>query len=104
MVPTYSLREVTQHLGFHLERQRQAGVAQPRRMLGFLFARPDLPLARDEIVPSLNYFHHRAGDKIDFFCVGYGWFSPPNVAPDQFKVDSGGVNEMGWGFRDGGRS
>lgn len=98
MVPTYSLDEVIRYLRYPLERQRKDGASDARQMVGFLFARPDLPLARDEIVPSLNYFHHRSGEKIDFFCVGYGWFSPPNVAPDQREVHVSGRNEMGWGF------
>jgi hypothetical protein len=29
-------------------------------------------LAKEEIVPSLDYFHHRSGNHIDFFCAGYG--------------------------------
>jgi len=98
MVPTYSLDEVIKHLRYPLERRPKKGASDARQMVGLLFARPDSPLAREEIVPSLNYFHHRSGDKIDFFCVGYGWFSPPNVAPDQLKVHAGGPNKMGWGF------
>lgn len=31
------------------------------RMVGLLFAPPEARLARDEIVPSLDYFHHRSG-------------------------------------------
>ena len=36
-----------------------------------LFAQPKSPLARSEIVPQLEYFHHRSGDDVHFFCGGY---------------------------------
>jgi hypothetical protein len=54
-------------------------------MVGLLFAQSRIPIAREEIVPNLPYFHHRSGDKIDFFCAGYGryWYPPPE---DQEKV------------------
>ena len=42
------------------------------RMVGLLFAPPEVGLAKDEIVPSLDYFHRRSGNHIDFFCAGYG--------------------------------
>ncbi len=41
------------------------------RLVGLLFAPPDSNLGGSEITKSLNYFHHRSGDKIDFFCAGY---------------------------------
>lgn len=41
------------------------------RMIGILFAPAEVRLARDEIIPSLDYFHHRSGNNIDFFCGGY---------------------------------
>lgn len=44
------------------------------RMVGFLFARPDSPLAKKEIIPSLEYFHERSGEHIDFYCPGYESF------------------------------
>ena len=44
------------------------------RMVGLLFAPAEVRLAREEIVPSLEYFHHRSGNHIDFFCGGYSRF------------------------------
>jgi hypothetical protein len=44
-------------------------------MVGLLFARPDAPLAKAEIIPGLKYFHHRSGEHINFYCAGFaeGW-------------------------------
>ena len=42
------------------------------RMLGLLFVRPETEFALDEILPNLDYYHHRSGKNIDFFCAGYG--------------------------------
>lgn len=55
------------------------------RMTGLLFARPEVRMARDEIVPSLDYFHHRSGNNIDFFCAGYGRYWYGRV-PDERAV------------------
>jgi hypothetical protein len=40
-------------------------------LVGLLFARPELRLARDEITSSLQYFDHRSGKHINFYCAGY---------------------------------
>jgi hypothetical protein len=40
-------------------------------MVALLFARPELPLAREEIIPSLAYYHVRSGRSINFYCAGY---------------------------------
>jgi hypothetical protein len=41
-----------------------------RRMLGLLFARPGVKLAKEQVFPNLQYFHKRSGRHIDFFCAG----------------------------------
>jgi hypothetical protein len=41
------------------------------RLVALLFARPDLPLAKEEIIPSLPYYHVRSGRTINFYCAGY---------------------------------
>ena len=41
-------------------------------MVGILFARPESPLAKAEIIPSLSFFHKASDNHIDFFCAGYG--------------------------------
>ena len=62
-------------------RYRNKGVA----LTGILLARPEDPLTRDGILPHLDFWNHRSGDCIDFFCVGYlpRWFadSTANLPP-----------------------
>lgn len=41
-------------------------------MVGILFARPDSPLAKSDIIPSMPFFHDLSDNHIDFFCAGYG--------------------------------
>lgn len=46
-------------------------------MVGIVFARPNSPLARSEIIPQLNDWHFRSGDHIDFYFAGYTYPHPP---------------------------
>lgn len=41
------------------------------RMVGILFARPSSPVAKTEVVPSLDDYSFRSADNIDFFFPGY---------------------------------
>jgi hypothetical protein len=83
VIPVSSLAEVRYELA---ERFIRDGFrADAVMMVGFLFARPQATLARDEIIPGLPYFHHRAGRHVHFFWVGYGAW-PPSVVPDAKKV------------------
>jgi hypothetical protein len=52
-------------------------------MVGLLFVPDQARLAKDEIVPSLDYFHCRSGDHIDIFCAGYSRYC---FTPDERKV------------------
>lgn len=47
---------------------------EPARLVGLLFAPPSSHIGGTEIVRSLEYFHHRSGNRIDFFCGGYRRF------------------------------
>lgn len=40
-------------------------------MVGLLFARPSFRLTEEQILPNLQYFHHRSGHHFHFFCAGY---------------------------------
>jgi hypothetical protein len=51
--------------------QTKTSSPQSVRMLGFLFVRLDSPLAKKEIIPSLEFFHERSGEHVDFYCPGY---------------------------------
>ena len=71
MIPAWDYAQVCRQLGqaFHY-RYPDAGSGNIR-MVGLLFAPAEVRLAKDEIIPSLDYFHHRSGNHIDFFCAGY---------------------------------
>lgn len=66
-------------------------------MVGLLFASPHAPLAKTEIIPRLNYYHHRSGEHINFFCAGYaeGW---PGKQIDGRTYDK--TEKEGWVFSD----
>jgi len=68
LIPAWSLEEIIGTLTQAFNR-RFSGDAI--RLVGLLFAPPESSLGKSEITQSLNYFHHRSGDKIDFFCAGY---------------------------------
>ena len=38
---------------------------------GILFARPESRFATAEILPHIDYWHHRSDNYTDFFCPGY---------------------------------
>src|SRR5688572_24052821 len=78
MVPTNSYQDLISYLYNRLAfdslrriRQSNATSFAGRRLVGILFARPSLPLTKEVISPNLNYFHHRSGANVDFFCAGY---------------------------------
>ena len=66
MIPAWSLEEIVGTLAQAFERRYPEGGI---RLVGLLFAPPESSLGESEITKRLNYFHHRSGDKIDFF-----WF------------------------------
>ncbi|MBU0519895.1 hypothetical protein KJ564_13275 [bacterium] len=49
----------------------QNGQRPTVRMSLILFTRPELALAREEIIPNLEYYHYRSGHNIDIFCMGF---------------------------------
>ncbi|MFY4822382.1 hypothetical protein ACOTVO_06425 [Aliarcobacter butzleri] len=62
-------------------------------IVGILFCQPSIKFVKDEILPSLDYLHHRSGDNINFFCCGYGAYWPPENENVVITID--GVN---WSF------
>ena len=66
------------------------------RMVGLLFARPDVPFAQVEVVPNLDYFHYRSGKHIDFFCAGYDGYTSRNEKEGFKKVNP--EPELKWGY------
>ena len=41
-------------------------------LVAVLFCNPSTPFAKNEILPSLNYFHQRSKQYINIFCCGFG--------------------------------
>lgn len=67
---------------------------------GILLARPDHPLAQAEIIPGLNYLHHRSGSHVDFFCAGYGrcWPKGDSAPDDMPAVNERATADSPWLF------
>lgn len=88
MIPAYSYEKVCQELQKAFKNRYPSSGKNPIRMVGLLFARPDLKLAQEEIIPSLKHFHHRSSQNIDLFCAGYGayWENWIDVYPDQKAI------------------
>ena len=94
MVPAFRLKEVTEELKFSFETNPNWN----NRLIGFVFCRPELSLANSQIIPNLDYYHHRSGKNTDFFFAGYGqyWEGLIQEIPDQVKVTSG--RSINWLF------
>lgn len=56
------------------------------KLIGVLFCHPKSPLGKAEVVDHLSHFHHRSGEAVDFYCVGYGAYWPPEHYADQKPV------------------
>lgn len=96
MIPAWSLAGACRDLERRFE--RDAVRTDAVKMVGLLFARPQSQLARDEIVPNLAYFHHRAGKHIHFFCAGYGGYWPRDQVPDAENVVT--IDGVKWQYSD----
>jgi|688.fasta_scaffold41113_2 hypothetical protein len=66
-------------------------------IVGLLFSSPTSKLAKDEILPNLEYFHHRSGDLADFLCVGYS-SSQIEVSSSPLSQVVATVNSRNWHF------
>jgi hypothetical protein len=99
MVPAYSYSTVCNELTSAFKSRYPQGSERKVRMTGLLFAKPTSPLAAAEVIPNLDYYHHRSGDNIDFFCAGYGmyWENWKDEIPDQ-KIVGRGQNREDWLF------
>lgn len=70
------------------------------RMIGIMMARPQCSIVKEEILPSLEYFHVRSGRNIGFYFAGYREAQPREAKKVIATVD--GKNWMfdEWGFND----
>ena len=96
MIGAHSYATVCENLAMAFRQRYARGGAI--RLVGFLFARPSSRLAAEQIVPNLDYFHHRSADEVDFFCAGYGmyWEVFRDKVPDMQVVAK--VGDRDWLF------
>lgn len=66
-----------------------------RAIVGFLFAPPRCQIAKDTIIPSLNYYDLKSGDSMDLFCIGY---TKENRKKDRVLITK--IGEQEWFFDD----
>lgn len=67
-VSTFS--EFIDHITVALTRDGAVG-PEHVRMVGIIFASPNSPLAKSEILPRIADWHQRSGEHIDFYFAGY---------------------------------
>lgn len=72
---------------------RQHGVLDDT--IGILVTRPDLPTGKD-ILNSLEYFHFRTGEYVNFYLPGYGAYWPKSDYPDGKVVTM--IDGVNWSF------
>jgi hypothetical protein len=66
--------------------------------IGVMFCNPNTTFCKNEILLHLNYFHHRSGKHINFFCCGYGAHWPEGLYQDQQVVAS--IGGTAWSYSD----
>lgn len=94
MIAIHSLKEIEYSLeAAFLNRYAHSGNV---RMIGILFARPDSPLAKSEIIPSMPFFHEMSDNHIDFFCPGYGVQDRWSQSLDELEI--GRIGGSLWKF------
>lgn len=52
---------------------------------GLIFARPESPLAKEEVIPNIEYWHHRSDFFTDFYCAGFGAYGGRKAGPRDAK-------------------
>src|SRR5437762_1386621 len=57
--------------------QRKDAPDRHVRMTGIIFARPNSPFAKAEIIQQIPDWHYRSGEHIDFFYGGYTYPHEP---------------------------
>lgn len=68
---------------------------QPEDIVGILITRPDLSTG-DEILRSLDYYHHLTNTNINFYLPGYGAYWNSEKYPDMTAVTN--INGIEWYF------
>jgi hypothetical protein len=100
MQPALDYNDLTDSLRERFRHRYDGDPTARTRMVGVVFARPNSPLARDEIIPQINDWHFRSGDHIDFYFAGYtyphplvaGYQEVPIPGSDPWLYSSGRFN------------
>jgi hypothetical protein len=69
MIEAHTYSEVCTVLA---KRFKKAYLRKDVNLTGIIFAIPDSPFAKEEILPHIDYWHHRSDNVTDFFCAGFG--------------------------------
>ena len=75
------------------ENARKRGILDDT--IGILITRPELPTGKS-ILDSLEYFHFRTGNSLNFYLPGYGAYWPNSEYPDGKAVTV--INGVNWSF------
>ena len=97
MMPSSSFDDLIESLNNTFVSQYSGEADGCIRMVGILFARPELPLVKTSISQNLDYFHHRSGKNIDFFCAGYDIRG--NLVRHEIDLPITKVGSSEWSFR-----
>jgi hypothetical protein len=99
MLPICTFGEIENSLSDAFVQRYAKGATADIRLAGILFARPESPLAKSEIVSSIAYFNQLTADHIDFFCPGYGVGDNDDSEPQDFEwISMGGSGEARYRF------
>jgi hypothetical protein len=82
MVPAHNYEGICQILKDAFEKRYRR---KDCNITGLLFAQPQAALAKAEVIPHIDYWHHRSDQYTDFFCGGYGSYWGDDV-PDKVQV------------------
>jgi hypothetical protein len=71
MIPTFAFEDLLNQVGEGFDRKYGDAGQGCSRLVGLVFARPDSPFVKSELLPHLGYWHYRSADHIDFHFAGY---------------------------------
>lgn len=87
----YNRNDIEQHLAKAFQNRYKRKDAA---LTGILLARPEDKVAKDLVLPNLEYWHYRSDYYTDFFCAGY----IPTEIVSTAKPVGVTINGLEWGF------
>ena len=87
----YNRNDIEQHLATAFQNRYKRKDAA---LTGILLARPEDKVAKDLVLPNLEYWHYRSDNYTDFFCAGY----IPTGFVSTAKPVGVTINGLEWGF------